>query len=83
MDGKLTKLPDLLKISQEFEENIKINLAISTIPAFFCIGGVFLLGWSALTTVVITESVFVSGLMNSTWPLIRYIGQEDKLMKTR
>jgi Cu2+-exporting ATPase len=73
MDGKLTKLIDLFKIAQEFEENLKINLAISTIPAFLCIGGVFLLRWSALTTVVITESVFVAGLMNSTWPLFKYI----------
>jgi heavy metal translocating P-type ATPase len=78
MDGKLSKLTALFELSQEFEETQKTNLIISTYPAFFCIGGIFLLGWSALTAVIITETVFFVGFVNSMLPLFRHINQESQ-----
>ncbi len=78
MDGQLNKLPELFKMAQEFEKNLKMNMSISTVPAFVCIGGVFLFEWSALTTVIITQSVFVSGMLNSARPLLKHVSQEKK-----
>ena len=73
MDGGLTHLIDIFTLAQEFEEITKSNVAISTIPAIFCIGGVFLLGWSTLTAVFVSQSIFFSGFLNSMRPLFRHM----------
>ena len=78
MDGKLTKLIDLFDIGQEYEQILKSNLVISTIPASLCIGGVFLFGWSALTAIIIGQSALFIGFLNCVRPLLKHMNHTNQ-----
>ena len=70
MNGDLEGLVALFEIAEKFENNMKNNLLISTVPATMCIGGIIFLHWGVVAGMVITLSTLFIGIINSIWPLL-------------
>lgn len=71
MDGTLGQIGPLFDLAIEFEENMRTNLLLSTIPSAICIGGVIFDNWGVLIGTVITQATFFSGIFNSILPLLK------------
>ena len=71
MDGKLTQLPELFQLAVKYEENIKSNFLISTIPSCVCIGGVMFFHWGVVIGMGVTLSTLFAGIINSTIPSLK------------
>lgn len=76
MDGNLSKLKTLFKVSKSFETNMRTNYLNSMIPGVITLGGVFLFGMGIAggLTVYFTAKIF--GLANTMLPLIKHNNSE-------
>ncbi len=72
MDGTLNQLCNMFDIVPDFEANMRNNLLISTIPSAVCIGGVLFFHWGVFTGIVISAGVLLTGIANSSLPLLKY-----------
>ena len=79
MDGTLNQLNQLFHLSQHFQENMKRNLLIATLPSMVCLGGIFFLHWGVTIGALISPGVLFVGLANATSPLYSGKGLTDSL----
>jgi len=77
MDGSLKQLTSLFKISYDWEQNMKRNFHIATIPSAICLGGIFFLNWGVVMGLLITQSALFAGLFNTVLPLIKQEQQNN------
>ena len=71
MDGTLGQIGPLFELAVEFEENMRSNLLLSTIPSAVCVGGIIFDNWGVLIGTVITQATFFTGIGNSILPLLK------------
>lgn len=69
MDSSLHNFEKMFDISHNFENNMKTNLFLSTVPSALCIGGIVFLHWGIVTGTVIAVSTLFIGIGNSIMPL--------------
>jgi len=72
MDGTLTPLNHLFQFSDEFEKVMQANYKISMIPGIINIGGIYLLHFSLVTSLIIFYGATLFGLVNILSPLIKH-----------
>lgn len=72
MDGDLTKLKTLFKISKSFENNMRTNYLNSMIPGALTLGGVFLFGMGIAGGMGIYFTAKLVGLANTMLPLVKH-----------
>jgi Cu2+-exporting ATPase len=70
MDGNLAKLPLLFEISQDFAGNLRNGFRISIASGALCIGGIFLLGWGLVASILIYNASRVVSVSNAMLPLL-------------
>ena len=68
MDGTLNQFGSLFSIVDEFEDNMKINLLLSTAPSVVLIGGVLFLHWGIGAAIVMAQTVLIAGITNAISP---------------
>ena len=79
MDANLTQLGQLFEIAQEFDRNINRCLTLTTVPMWFCIGGIILLGWGPVTAFVLNTSVMCATASTYVlWPLFRHATRKSE-----
>ncbi|WP_054774245.1 hypothetical protein [Methylogaea oryzae] len=78
MDGTLNKLNRLFDIGDDFEHNMKINLASSIVPGVVCIGGVFFAQFGLVAGIVSYYAGMLAGLVNTMHPLLKYQEEEEE-----
>lgn len=72
MDGTLNKLNPLFDIGNDFEHNMKINMASSIAPGAVCIGGVLFSQFGLVAGIVSFYGGMLIGLANTMHPLLKY-----------
>jgi Cu2+-exporting ATPase len=77
MDGGLKKLSALFELSYAWEQNMKRNFRIATIPSAICLGGIFFLHWGVVIGLLITQSALFAGLFNTVLPLMKQVKNND------
>lgn len=82
MDANFTQLAYLFEVAQEFDGNIKNCMRLTTIPMWFCIGGIILLGWGPLLSYTINTSIMYAGLTYTIWPLLRHAKRQNETAKS-
>jgi Cu2+-exporting ATPase len=70
MDGNLAKLPLLFDIGQAFAGNLRNGFRISIASGALCIGGIFLLGWGLVASILIYNASRVVSVTNAMLPLL-------------
>jgi Cu2+-exporting ATPase len=71
MDGGLKKLSALFELSSSWEQNMKRNFHIATIPSAICLGGIFFFNWGLVIGLLITQGALFAGLYNTVLPLMK------------
>jgi len=69
LDGKINRLPLLFELADELERGLKQNLAITIIPGFICIGGVYFLGVNVISAQFLYNLGLITGVANAMRPL--------------
>ncbi|MEM7531145.1 MAG: HAD-IC family P-type ATPase [Chloroflexota bacterium] len=84
MDGTLTQLPTLFRLSDQLESNMQRNFAAGTIPGIICLGGVFFFHFGVLIAGILSWAGLSLGVANAMTPLINYQRQnsESKQLKS-
>lgn len=79
MDGTLNHLVALLDLGHEFKSNMQGNLLLATVPSVLCIGGVYLLKWGVVTSLLLYNVSLVGSLGNAFLPLLKHhlLGQQN------
>ncbi|OUD12290.1 heavy metal translocating P-type ATPase [Thioflexithrix psekupsensis] len=72
MDGTLVLLKRLFEFSDEFEETMQRNVAISFAPGIVNIAGIYLLHFGLTTSMILFYGGTVVGLANSLLPLAKH-----------
>jgi heavy metal translocating P-type ATPase len=72
MDCTLNKLEDLFRFSDEFENTMKKNFAISIVPGFIIIGGVYFFSIGIGPAMIISYTGIGTGITNVLWPLVKH-----------
>jgi len=78
MDGDLTKLKTLFKLSRSFENNMRTNYLNSMIPGVITLGGVFLFGMGIAGGLSVYFTAKIVGLANTMLPLVKH-GKSEHL----
>ncbi len=72
MDGRLTNMTELFRISRELHKNLRTSLLITLVPSLFNIGGVFLFDeFDLIMAYLIKKAGLLAGLGNAMSPSIR------------
>ena len=69
MDQSLNQLVQLFDIAQKFERNMKVNLMATVVPGLTTIGGVFLLHFGILHSIILNNIGVAVGASNAMLPL--------------
>ncbi|MEM7534158.1 MAG: hypothetical protein AAF639_18400, partial [Chloroflexota bacterium] len=80
MDGTLKQLVPLLEIGQKFKNTTQRGIAISVLPGFACVYGVFFLGWGLPIALGLFQANVAAGLINSMLPLFEYQLKKEKIL---
>lgn len=72
MDCTLNKLEQLFQFSDEFEDVMKRNFAISVVPGIITIGGVYVFSIGIGAGMVISYLGLGVGMGNVLWPLVQH-----------
>ena len=72
MDGTLSQLVPLFGIGRAFKNTVQRGIVMSVLPGIVCIGGIFFLHWSFLTSVLFYQVNLGSNIANAMWPLLAY-----------
>ncbi len=70
MDGSLRHLVSLLDLGNEYQTNMRGNKLMATIPSVVCIGGVYILKWGVVTTIMLYNISLAASLGNAFLPLL-------------
>ena len=71
MDGALDQLIDLFVLAERYKRNMRSNYVASMAPGLAVIGGVFLLHFGVVTSIMLYNVGLIGGVVNSMWPLLR------------
>jgi Cu2+-exporting ATPase len=71
MDQSLNQLGHLFEVAEQFNTNMKINMAAALVPGFLCIGGVFILHLGLFSASMLYNLSIVTGLGNAMRPRLR------------
>ncbi|MEM7130501.1 MAG: heavy metal translocating P-type ATPase [Chloroflexota bacterium] len=71
MDGHLTQLIPLFDLGRDLAQNMRTNRIESLIPCCLCIGGVYLLGFTISTTMMLNYLLLNVGILNAMLPALR------------
>lgn len=72
MDHGLSHLPLLFGITEKYQKNMNMTLAIMLVPAAISIGGVFLLHYGLAQTIVFNMVGLVGGMTNAMLPALKH-----------
>jgi len=78
MDGTLNQLGYLFDLAKQFDDTMRTNLIISTIPSAICVGGILFFHWGILTGLLITQAALFTGIGNSMLPLWKQKSDTDR-----
>ena len=71
MDQSLAKLDYLFELAGQFRTNQKTGIAVSILPGIICIGGIYLLHFGILSTLIFYNASIVAGLGNASLPKLQ------------
>ena len=71
MDKMLNQLPYLFDLAKNFEDNMRKNMAITILPGFICIGGVYLLHFGIMAAIFLYNMSLAVGVVNASLPKIK------------
>ena len=69
MEDNLTKLSELIDVSQRLEQNVKKSWQIILLPNLLCIAGAFFLGFGVMASVLANNVAAIAALINGLSPL--------------
>ena len=72
MDQSLNQLVQVFDIAQNFERNMKVNLMATIVPGLMTIGGVFLLHFSIIHSIILNNIGLAAGASNAMLPLFKH-----------
>jgi Cu2+-exporting ATPase len=78
MDQTLKKLPDLLDISHDFQNNVKDAFYAVCAPGFLGTGGVFFAGFSVLAMNILFSTSIAAGILVTMLPVLKTDKSESK-----
>jgi len=71
MDKMLNQLPYLFGLAKNFEDNMRKNMAITILPGFICVGGVYLLHFGIMAAILLYNMSLAVGVANANLPKIK------------
>lgn len=71
MDASLDRLNDLFDLASEYGTNMRFNYVASMAPGMVVIGGVFLLNFGVITSIMLYNLGLLAGVANAMSPLLR------------
>ncbi len=71
MDQSLAKLDYLFELAGKFRTNQKTGIAVSILPGIICIGGIYLLNFGILSTLIFYNASILAGLGNASIPKLQ------------
>ena len=71
MDAALDQLTGLFELTQAYETNMRGNHVASMAPGLIVIGGVFLLHFGVITSIMLYNVGLMAGVTNAMTPLLR------------
>jgi len=71
MSQDLNKLIQAFDVAQNFERNMKLNLAMTIVPGIITIYGAFFLGFGVVHSVISNNVGMIIGASNASWPFFR------------
>ncbi|MEM7536866.1 MAG: heavy metal translocating P-type ATPase, partial [Chloroflexota bacterium] len=71
MEQDLTQLIQALDVSQQYANNMKLNVAITILPGLITIYGVFFWGFGMAHSVIMNDVGAVIGVSNAVWPWLK------------
>jgi Cu2+-exporting ATPase len=71
MDGALDQLVDLFVLAKHYERNMRSNYVASMAPGLVVIGGVFLLNFGVIESIMLYNLGLIGGVANSMLPLLQ------------
>lgn len=80
MDGTLGQLSTLFKLTDEFAETMRLNMAAAFIPGIVGIAGTLLFGWGVVLCVLIMQGSTPVGIYNALKPLLNEHNNQSKLL---
>ncbi len=78
MDGTLNHLEQLFQLTDEFEQVMHTNFLTTLVPGVICIGGVYVLHFGLVASMVTYYLGSAVGLSNSLLPLVWHQDEEPK-----
>lgn len=72
MDGRLTKLPSLFQLADEYDSNMKVGFATVIVPALIGMTGAIFFNFTLLHTILLGYGGLTVGILNGMWPGIKH-----------
>lgn len=72
MDASLNHLVRLLDLGHEYRDAMRTNLLLATVPSVICIGGVYLLHWGLVMSLMLYNLSLLGSMANVYLPILWY-----------